>query len=111
MTDPPSSASSACNKAMLLAVGVLTFASPALAQDFRQQAGPITAVADRRDAGGAPADQAKPSPPTAESQTPSRPPTFSTDQTSEADCYYVFGNLRCDRVRPVQHGQKSRPHS
>lgn len=55
---------------------------------------------DPRDSGRA--DQPAPQP------TRAAFPSYSNDRTTEANCFFVFGELRCDRVPNRAHGTTKR---
>jgi hypothetical protein len=89
--------------ALLLAAGLGALALPALAADPPPVLPPHTVLTTPEPRGlGAdspPDHQAPPvTPPQRSEEKSFSKPAFGNDSKSEADCYYVFGELRCDRV-------------
>jgi hypothetical protein len=89
---------SALSSALLLTAGLCAFAPPAAAADPPPQTVQMT-PASQGLGPDSPADHQAPA--TASRRTDERSfpkPEYANDPKSEADCYYVFGQLRCDRV-------------
>lgn len=85
--------------ALLFAAGLCAFALPAAAADPPPQTVQPTPQAQGLGP-DSPADhQAPPAarPPRTEQKSFAKP-EFPNDPQTEADCYYVFGALRCDRI-------------
>lgn len=95
-------------KALLLAAGLCAFALPALAAD-PPVLPPNTVLTTPEPRGlGTDSPPDHPGPPTpplrrTEEKSFSKP-AYGNDPKTEADCYYVFGELRCDRVPKRDQG-------
>jgi hypothetical protein len=103
MTAPHPWTPSARIRALLLAAGLCAFALPALAADPSPALPPNTVLPTPAPQGlGTDSPPDHPGPPTPPPQRTEEKsfskPAYGNDPKTEADCYYVFGELRCDRV-------------
>lgn len=90
-------------KGLFLAVGLCAFALPAAAADPPPVLPPNTVLTTPAPQGlGPDSPPDHPGPPTPPPQRTEEKsfskPAYGNDPKTEADCYYVFGELRCDRV-------------